>query len=133
VTVSRVLGAAPEVHLTCVPFDIRAEHDLLAESETFGLETASAPRRARFPGISRRRVCVGAAGQNTMAQFTAHGFAAAAVTEIFAVPAGGSVPHEVTCTEVSYTRPYGFAAVLRESGLILVAGWVAEPGAGVRE
>ena len=128
-TVTRVLASAPQVRLTCVPFDIRAKHDLLAEAETFGLETASSPKRARFPGISSTGVFVSAAEQNTRAQFTARGFAAAAVTVGTASPAGMMVPRQVTRTDVSYTRPHGFAAVLRESGLILAAGWVAQPDA----
>jgi hypothetical protein len=28
---------------------------------------------------------------------------------------------------VDYTRPFGFAAVHRASGLVLAAGWIAEP------
>ena len=126
-TLTRVLDYAPHVRLTCVPFDIRATHDLLEEAETFGLETASAPKRARFPGISPTDTYVSAAGQNTMAQFTAQGFAAAAATVAMDSPTGMSPSHQVTHTDVSYTRPYGFAAVMRRTGLILVAGWVAQP------
>jgi len=126
-TLTRVLDYEPQLRLTCVPFDIRATHDLLEEAETFGLETASAPKRARFPGISSTDTYVSAAGQNSMAQFTAQGFAAAAVTVAMDSPAGMSPPHQVTHTDVAYTRPYGFAAVMRRTGLILVAGWVAQP------
>jgi hypothetical protein len=36
-------------------------------------------------------------------------------------------PHEARLTTISYTRPHGFAAVHRGSGLVLVAGWVARP------
>jgi len=127
-TVTRILAPAPQVRLTCLPFDIRVKHDLLAEAETFGLETASAPKRARFPGISALQTFVSAAGQNTMAQFTAQGFAAAAVTVMMAATTSMPVPRPTTRTDVSYTWPYGFAAVMRRSGLILAAGWVAQPG-----
>lgn len=127
--VSRILAAEPQVRMTCLPFDVRAKHDLLTEAETFGLETASAPKRARFPGISSTNVFVSAAGQNTMAQFTARGFAAAAVTVMMDSVCSAPPPRRVTRTDVSYTRPYGFAAVMRDSGLILAAGWIARPGA----
>ena len=127
-TLTRVVDYEPRVRLTCVPFDISVQHDLLEEAETFGLETASSPKRARFPGISPTDTYVSAAGQNAMAQFTAQGFAAAAATVAMDSPTGMSPPHQVTHTDVSYTRPYGFAAVLRHTNLILVAGWVARPG-----
>jgi hypothetical protein len=54
---------------------------------------------------------------------------AAAVTA-FATRAGAGIPmerHQVRQVSVTIDRPFGFAAVDVESGLVVVAGWVSEP------
>jgi hypothetical protein len=70
------------------------------------------------------------APQAAMATFTADGFKAAAITAL-AMAAGSMLAHERRSrklrVQVTFDRPFGFVAVHRPTGLILVAGWVAEP------
>jgi hypothetical protein len=120
----------PMTRLECVAFDLSASHDLLAHPDVFGLGHSSSPGD-RFPGIGDQPVYLQQARQNVVAEFTEEGFKAAAVTAMSMVraamvrPPGGMTK----LTTISYTRPFGFAAVHRGSGLVLVAGWVAQPTA----
>jgi len=111
---------------TDVPrFTVRGGHDLLATAELFGLRAVTDDSRGWFPGISDLPLAVTTARQELTAAFTALGFEAAAVTDVRM--AGGSAPAART-RNVSFTidRPFGFVARHRPSGLVLVAGWVAE-------
>ena len=120
----------PELHLACTAFDVRARHDLLVLPQVFGLAYGG-----DYPGIGvarGRQLGVQQAAQAAMAQFTEHGFKAAAVTmtDIFATGLMRPAPHKPTTrTTVAYDRPFGFAAVHRASGLIPIAGWVGQPAA----
>lgn len=119
----------PEAELECVAFSLSAQHDLLAIADVFGLEHASS-MGDRFPGISDTPIYVGQARQDVVAEFTAEGFKAAAVTVVGMMRASAirrPPPREARLTKISYTRPFGFAAVHRGSGLVLVAGWVTKP------
>ncbi|MFI0405225.1 serpin family protein [Actinomadura sp. 3N508] len=117
----------PTLTATTVRFDIAAEHDLLAHAGVFGLETVSTQdRRGHLPGISRTPLAVGQAAQDVNATFSAEGFRAAAVTAIGAVPAGAPMA-EAQVLNVTFDRPFGFLTWHRPTGLILLAGWVAEP------
>jgi Serpin (serine protease inhibitor) len=119
----------PITTLDTIRFTIRSEHDLLAEPELFGLKAASDPSTAGFSGISDTALYVSSANQDAMAQFSATGFEAAAVTVVSMSRTAMMRTREfdVRHTTVTYDRPFGFAAVHRTSGLILVAGWVANP------
>ena len=129
VSTTRNMTGEPEAELECVAFSLSAQHDLLAIADVFGLGHASS-EGDRFPGISDTPIYVGQARQDVVAEFTAEGFKAAAVTVVGMMRAAAvrrPPPHEVRLTKISYTRPFGFAAVHRDSGLVLVAGWVAKP------
>ena len=118
----------PEAELECVAFSLSAQHDLLAIADVFGLGHVSS-KGDRFPGISDTPIYVGQARQDVVAEFTAEGFKAAAVTVVGMMRASAMhrpPPRDARLTKISYTRPFGFAAVHRTSGLIIVAGWVAE-------
>ncbi len=76
---------------------------------------------------------VGSAGQSVTAAFSAEGFRAAAVTAAgmaWMGGPGGDPPYETTKAHVRIDRPFGFLVVHRETCLVLVAGWVTEPGPG---
>ena len=110
-------------------FRVDGDHDLLKHPEVFGLDTVADTRRGHFPAISSKPLAVSEAKQGATAQFTADGFEAAAVTAI-AMVAGGMAPvppRRVKQIRVELDRPFGFFASHRASGLILAAGWVAEP------
>lgn len=119
----------PRFHLTTTGFTVEADHDLLKRAELFGLATASDTSRGHFPGVSDTPLAIAAARQTATATFGPRGFRAAAVTIMPA--AAGSVPppprHRALHIAARYDRPFGFLAVHRASGLVLVAGWVAEP------
>ncbi|KIZ15110.1 serpin family protein [Streptomyces natalensis] len=119
----------PQAELCCAAFTVDAEHDLLEHAGLFGLATATDASRGHFPGISDRPLAVSAARQTVTATFGALGFRAAAVTAI-GMRAGSALRPEKTSQVVSATfdRPFGFLARHRESGLVLVAGWVTDPG-----
>jgi serine protease inhibitor len=117
-----------ETWLECVAFELSAQHDLLKNANVFGLEHVAA-NAGGLPGISDTPVRVGEARQDVVAEFSAEGFKAAAVTVVSAMRAAFARPtQEARRTTISYTRPHAFAAVHRASGLILVAGWVGQAG-----
>ena len=112
---------------TTTRFDLTAEHDLLDRPALFGLRAVSAPdRRNHFPGISRWPLGVDQARQDVAVTFSAEGFRAAAVTVMSAQPLGALMA-EAHILDVAFDRPFGFLARHRPSGLILLAGWVADP------
>ncbi|MEU9143789.1 serpin family protein [Streptomyces sp. NPDC048349] len=130
-SVATVPAASPHPRLTVwtVAFDVRAEHDLLAQARLFGLETACDASHGHFPGVSADPLAVGSARQTAIARFGAEGFEAAAVTAV-AAAAGCAPPrmrYRVRRAEVRFDRPFGFLAVHRTSRLVLAAGWVDEP------
>jgi serine protease inhibitor len=120
----------PELFVETVRFGVRADHDLLAHADVFGLRTASDTSRGHFPGISDTPLAVDQARQAAMATFTSDGFKAAAITALAmaagAMPAHGHRSRKLR-VQVTFDRPFGFLAVHRPTGLILVAGWVADP------
>ncbi|WP_119727690.1 serpin family protein [Thermomonospora amylolytica] len=111
-------------------FTVTSSHDLLKVPEVFGLQSVTDRGRGHFPGISAEPLAIGQARQDALASFQALGFEAAAVTAFTAVPGGAAPPsstYRVKVIEVRFDRPFGFLTVHRTSGLILTAGWVAEP------
>ena len=130
ISTTRNTTGNPEARLECVAFSLSAQHDLLTIADVFGLEHVSTPNAQRFPGISGTPMCVGQARQDVVAEFTEEGFKAAAVTVIAMMRAAAihrPPPREARLTTISYLRPHGFAAVHRDSGLVLVTGWVTKP------
>ncbi|MDF3298092.1 serpin family protein [Streptomyces tropicalis] len=119
----------PALDVTTVAYEVRADHDLLALERLFGLAAARDARRGHFPGISGAPLAVGAAGQSVVARFGALGFRAGAVTAVAA--RAGSAPPVPRCTSTVVRavldRPFGFLAVHRQTRLVLLAGWVADP------
>lgn len=114
--------------ITTIPFRIEARHDLLDHAELFGLSHVTTKGHGHFPGISDFPLAVDRAAQDAVAEFTATGFHAAAVTAFDAVGAGmPPPPRRVRRVSVVFNRPFAYYAVHRPSGLILVAGWVSEP------
>jgi hypothetical protein len=116
----------PELVVSLPAFEVAASHDLLADPDLFGLRTAA--RDGTFPGISPVDLAVSAARQQAVASFTAWGFQAATVTAFAMVPLAYHPPTarrlQVT---VTFDRPFGFFAVHRPTGLVLVAGRVTVP------
>jgi serine protease inhibitor len=113
-------------------FTVRASHDLTAFPDVFGLATVTDASQQRLPGISDQPLAVDRAAQDAMAEFTETGFRAAAVTAISMIAASmvrQIREYEVRRVTVTFDRPYGFLAVHRDSGLVLVAGWVTVPDA----
>ncbi|MEU8781504.1 serpin family protein [Streptomyces sp. NPDC048637] len=119
----------PCFNLTATQFTVDADHDLLKHAALFGLATATDTSRGHFPGISDQPLAVSAARQTATATFGPLGFRAAAVTVM--PVAAGSVPppppYRAQQISARFDRPFGFLAVHRASGLVLVAGWVATP------
>lgn len=132
ISTTRNTTGQPEAELECVAFSLSAQHDLLALADVFGLGHVSS-RGDRFPGISSGTpIYVGQARQDVVAELSEAGFKAAAVTVIGMMRAAAvhrPPPHEARLTKISYTRPFGFAAVHRDTSLVLVAGWVTKPDA----
>ncbi|MFF8941206.1 serpin family protein [Streptomyces sp. NPDC014864] len=118
----------PVLDVRTVGFEVRADHDLLDLDRLFGLSTAKDTGRGHFPGVSAFPLAVGSAGQSVVARFGPLGFRAAAVTAVAA--AAGGIPqfrHTTTVVRAVFDRPFGFLAVNRGTGLVLVAGWVTDP------
>ncbi|MFC8042883.1 serpin family protein [Nocardia sp. NPDC057353] len=111
------------------PFALRSHHNLLARAELFGVEAARDTTRGHFPGISTTALAISQGAQDVLAEFTATGFTAAAVSA-FGMRVGAALPppppkRTTTILRVRFDRPFGFLLVHRESGLAVVAGWVA--------
>jgi hypothetical protein len=123
------LDDQPELDVSTVRFTVAADHDLLENADVFGLRSATNPDQGHFPGISPRPLAISAARQSATATFGAEGFRAAAVTAI-AMRAGSAPPRptkQKRLVRVAFDRPFGFLAVHRRTGLVLVAGWVDDP------
>jgi serine protease inhibitor len=125
---SSELDGEPKLRVTAVRFTVAAAHDLTADAELFGLSAVSDRRRGHFPRISRFPLALQQARQDATATFSAEGFEAAAVTA-FGMAAGAAVLQRARSLFVRFDRPFGFLACHRPTGLVLVAGWVAEPEA----
>lgn len=114
----------PQLRLATIRFSVTAKHDLLEHPDVFGLRTAADANDHRFPGISDEPLCVQSAAQQAMAEFTAVGFVAAAVTSI-AMTRTSVIRTPAPQLAVTFDRPFGFVAVHR--GVVLAAGWIASP------
>lgn len=129
--VERVPDYEPDDRLLVLAprFRVEGDHNLLEQPEVFGLRTVTDTKRGHFPAISPKPLAVSQARQTAMAVFAADGFEAAAVTALGAVAGGmpSVPPRRVKQVRVEFDRPFGFLAVHRTSGLIVAAGWVAEP------
>jgi hypothetical protein len=117
----------PSVSLQTSRFTVRASHDLLERPELFGLRSATDGGRGHFPGISPQPLAISEARQGAVAIFSATGFEAAAVTAMGMRASGVLRTEGATLIRVVFDRPFGFLAVHRPTGLVLVAGWVGEP------
>jgi serine protease inhibitor len=124
----RAHGAQPTARLQTVAFTVGGQHNLLAHADLFGLGAAADRSTGHFPGISSEvPLCVQAAAQDATATFSAEGFVAAAVTAMGMTAAAVLSSRTVRQLTASFDRPFGFVAVDRSTGLVLVCGWVAEP------
>lgn len=115
------------VCLTLPPFEVRAKHNLFEQAALFGLTAAQDASQGHFPGLAVQPVALDAAAQEVVARFDADGFEAAAVSAVAMAPGGVPRQEMSTITSVEVDRPFGFLAVDRPSGLVLVAGQVTRP------
>ncbi|SCE87136.1 Serine protease inhibitor [Micromonospora matsumotoense] len=117
----------PELLVRTVGFTVTGDHDLLDHADLFGL-VAAGRDGDHFPDISPQ-LSVSDARQSARAEFTATGFRAAAVTAVGM--RAGSAPPRATVRRrrirLDVDRPFGFLAVHRPTGLVLIAGWVTDP------
>jgi serine protease inhibitor len=120
-------GRRPSCRIVVPPFTIRTTHDLLSDPDVLGLRTVSDRTRGHLPRVSTTPLAVGQARQDITVSFGQWGFKAEVVTG-FEILIGGPPPsNDVRTVCVTFDRPFGFLAVHRETGLVLAAGWVAEP------
>ncbi|MFB9661119.1 serpin family protein [Glycomyces mayteni] len=119
----------PEVDVQTVRFDVSSDLDLLEAARTLGLATASDEARARFDRLAAEPTFVSQARQTCRAVFSATGFEAAAVTAVAMTRAAGvpRLDHRHVRVGLRFDRPFAFLVRHRPTGLVLFAGWVAEP------
>jgi serine protease inhibitor len=120
----------PETDVRTVRFNVRNDLDLLADARGLGLVNACDPARARFDRLAAEPVHVSQGKQACTAVFSATGFEAAAVTAFAMTRASAFISkrrHRHTRAVIDFDRPFAYLAVHRPTGLVLVAGWVAEP------
>ncbi|TCO47061.1 serine protease inhibitor [Kribbella antiqua] len=127
-TVGLTTAWKPDLKLSLPSFNVEVEHDLLMLRELFGLSavTTDPGVSGHFSAISPTPLAIGQAKQKVLARFFATGFEAAAVTGM-ALMRTSMPTQQAKRLEVSLDRPFAFVAVLRESRLPIVAGWVATP------
>jgi len=114
----------PELDVTTAAFELKTHHNLLTYPELFGLRTA----QRHLPGISNTPLAISSADQSVMARFHATGFEAETLTLIAAAPVGiPAFHHTTTVIQTRLDRPFGFITTHRETGLVLVSGWVERP------
>lgn len=128
--VASVVATPSTLDVMTVPFRIKAQHDLLKDARLFGLEAACDPSAGHFDAISETPLYVQEGQQAGTAAFSAKGFESASVTA-FGISLGETIQppgsyHHLEIT-VRYDRPFAFLSLHRPTGLILAAGWVAEP------
>lgn len=124
------MSPGPVLSVNMPAFRLSAEHDLLRQAAVFGLVSACDASRGHFPGISPSPLAIRSAAQSAMADFGPTGFTAAAVTALGLMPGAASTARtRVMSIVATLDRPFGFAAVLRATGLCLATGWVATPPA----
>ncbi|MEU5875693.1 serpin family protein [Glycomyces sp. NPDC047369] len=119
----------PEVDVRTVRFDLASDLDLLDAHRVLGLAIASDEGRAQFDRLAAEPSFVSQARQTCRAVFSATGFEAAAVTAIAMTRAAG-LPrrdHRHVRIGLDFDRPFAFLVRHRPTGLVLFAGWVAEP------
>lgn len=128
VTVATTTSRQPDVQLSLPSFEVRAEHDLLALADVFGLGTVSSPpgQTGHFTAISPDPLRVSEARQTVLARFFATGFEAAAVTAVGMVRAAFITPQQ-SRLNVELNRPFAFAAFHRPTGNPVVIGWLDHP------
>ncbi|MFK4087807.1 serpin family protein [Kribbella sp. NPDC020789] len=128
VRLAKTTAARPDLRLSLPSFQVSSSHDLLESAELFGLAAvASSPgSRGHFGAISPAPLAIGQAKQEVLARFFATGFEAAAVTSM-AMTRAAMVTRQERRLDVVLDRPFAFAAVLRESRLPIVAGWIESP------
>ncbi|GAA0595101.1 proteinase inhibitor I4 serpin [Kribbella sandramycini] len=131
VQIGRTTAPQPDVRLSLPSFRVEASHDLLEHRELFGLSTVTTNpgERGHFSAISPTPLAIGQAEQEVLARFFATGFEAAAVTAMAMTRAAMITQHERRL-DVVLDRPFAFTAVLRESRLPIVAGWIDAPTEG---
>ncbi|THV30895.1 serpin family protein [Glycomyces paridis] len=118
-----------ETGVETVRFDLGSEFDLTEHARPLGLAQACDPDLARFDRLAAEPVYVSQARQTCKAVFSATGFEAAAVTAIAMARAAGAprLDHRHLRATIRFDRPFAYLARHRPTGLVLVAGWVAEP------
>ena len=128
VTVRESHGAHDTLRVSVPPFTLRTSHDLCAHADLFGLRSAMDASHGHFPAISPQPLAISQGAQDVYAQFSATGFEAAAVTAIGDAAGrrrSGTPRNRIRLVEVRFEAPFGFLAVDRASGLVVVAGRVA--------
>ncbi|WP_405056341.1 proteinase inhibitor I4 serpin [Kribbella sp. NBC_01505] len=128
VRLAKTTNARPDVRLSLPSFQVEVEHDLTESAELFGLSAVMSDPGARghFSAISPAPLAIGQAKQKVLARFFATGFEAAAVTSM-AMTRAAMATRQSRRLDVVLDRPFAFAAVLRESRLPIVAGWIESP------
>lgn len=124
VRVCEIRGQAPRTALTVPAFEVRNTHDLLREAEVLGLRAAH--EHGGFPRLSDTPTRVEQGAHEVMARLFATGFEAAAVTGFGMRPVAFVLEPATRELQVSFDRPFGFAAVHRPTGMPIVAGWLAD-------
>jgi serine protease inhibitor len=117
-------GGGPRTVLRLPAFEVRCQHDLLAQAEVLGLRAAA--DIGGFPRLSPVALRVAQARQQVLARFFATGFEAAAVTATAMVASARVRAEPVPVLHVTLDRPFAFAAVHRPTGVPVVAGWIAD-------
>ncbi len=121
---------APEVDVQTVRFAVASELDLTEDAAALGLVRAADDERAEFDRLAHRPTYVSQARQTCVAEFSATGFKAAAITTVAMLRMAGAAPkpkHTHRRARIAFDRPFAYAARHRPSGLILIGGWIDEP------
>jgi serine protease inhibitor len=126
--IGQTTSARPDVRVSLPSFSVEVEHDLMQSRDLFGLTavTADPGNHGHFSALSPTPLRLGQAKQKVLARFFATGFEAAAVTAM-AMTRAAMITTKQRRLELALDRPFAFTAVLRESRLPIVAGWVETP------
>ncbi len=113
------------IELQLPSFVMHDQHNLTASAELFGLSSALDDSYGHFPAISTKPLAVSRAAQQGYAEFSANGFEAAVVTALTMKAATGAPSRDpetwqIRVIDVNFEPPFGFLAVHRSSGLVIV-------------
>jgi len=116
----------PQLRISVPPFMLATRQEVTEYPDVFGLGTLMDGSRGHLPNISEFPLALNHCVQQATASFSAKGFRAAAVTALEMRFGASGERFSNRCVTVDFDRPFAFLARHRPTGLLVLAGLVAD-------